>query len=66
VIPTIPTHRVIPGQRRIFWLLYVGYQALYSDARRYVYFEDTALWIKSAADRYCALRATRSREKDGR
>jgi hypothetical protein len=28
--------------------------------------EDTASWIKSAADSYCTLQATRSREKEMR
>jgi CelD/BcsL family acetyltransferase involved in cellulose biosynthesis len=62
----IPTHRMILGRRRFFWLPYAAYQVSYARARRYANSGDAAPWIKSAADRYRALRATRSRVKGER
>jgi CelD/BcsL family acetyltransferase involved in cellulose biosynthesis len=62
----IPTHRMILGRRRFFWLPYAAYQVSYARARRYANSGDAAPWIKSAADRYRALRATRSRVRGDR
>lgn len=62
----VPTHQAILGRHRASWLAYAGYHTLYSRARRYAHSEDAPPWIKSAAERYRSLQATRYRTKDER
>ena len=62
------THRLILGQHRAAWMPYAGYHALRSRAKLYARSESAPPWIKSARDRYRALRqrVNRIRNKLGR
>ena len=61
----VTSRRAILGRRRAFWVPYAGYyilrdryNALRSEAQRYVHSDDAPRWIKRATERYYALQSS--------